>query len=153
MIDGQDISFIDRSWIRQRISCLSQEPFLFPGTIRQNADPLNVITDRDIINALQCVGLWDALAATSSHGEAVLDAKLDDSILSHGQRQLFCLARALLKKSKVLILGEPTSRYVHIFFYLVTFCLPYANQNTAVWIQKQMPKSKRSFGNRFMNVP
>ncbi|RAH74153.1 multidrug resistance-associated protein [Aspergillus aculeatinus CBS 121060] len=112
LIDGQDISLISRSSIRHRISSLSQEPFLFPGTIRQNADPLNAATDADIVDALRSVGVWDALAAhhkSHSHDEEVLGVKLDDSILSEGQKQLFCLARALLKKSKILILDEPTS--------------------------------------------
>ncbi|CAG8893204.1 unnamed protein product [Penicillium egyptiacum] len=109
-IDGQDISLMSRSSIRQRISCLSQEPFLFPGTIRQNADPLNIVSSTQIIDALQSVGVWDFLAASpGSTDEDMLDSILDDSILSQGQKQLFCLARALLKRSKILILDEPTS--------------------------------------------
>ncbi|RAO71528.1 uncharacterized protein BHQ10_007540 [Talaromyces amestolkiae] len=110
LIDGQDVTLISRSSLRQRISCLSQEAFLFPGTIRQNADPLNIMTYTEIIDALRCVELWDALVAHhAGNGEVVLDAKLNESILSQGQKQLFCLARALLKKSKILILDEPTS--------------------------------------------
>ncbi|KAJ5285483.1 ABC transporter [Penicillium chrysogenum] len=109
-IDGQDISLMSRSSIRQRISCLSQEPFLFPGTIRQNADPLNVVSGTQIIDALQSVGIWDSVAAgRGSTDEEILDSILDDSILSQGQKQLFCLARALLKRSKILILDEPSS--------------------------------------------
>ncbi|EEA22370.1 ATP-dependent bile acid permease, putative [Talaromyces marneffei ATCC 18224] len=86
LIDGQDVTLISKSFLRQRVSCLSQEAFLFPGTIRQNADPLNNMTNTEIINALRCVELWDALVAI--HGgneEVVLDAKLNDSNLSHGQ--------------------------------------------------------------------
>ncbi|KAJ5876727.1 hypothetical protein N7455_000192 [Penicillium solitum] len=110
IIDGQDISLMYRSSIRQRISCLSQEPFLFPGTIRQNADPLNVVSSTQMIDALQSVGVWDSLAASlGGTDEGILDSILDDSILSQGQKQLFCLARALLKRSKILILDEPTS--------------------------------------------
>lgn len=122
IIDGQDISLMSRSSIRQRISCLSQEPFLFPGTIRQNADPLNVVSSTQMIDALQSVGVWDSLAASlGGTDEGILDSILDDSILSQGQKQLFCLARALLKRSKILILDEPTSRYVMFMSSLVSF--------------------------------
>ncbi|KAJ5175579.1 uncharacterized protein N7482_001456 [Penicillium canariense] len=113
-IDGQDISLMSRSSIRQRISCLSQEPFFFPGTIRQNADPLSVASSTQIIDALRSVGAWDSIVA--SHGttdEELLGSILDEGILSQGQKQLFCLARALLKNSKILILDEPTSSLDH----------------------------------------
>jgi ABC-type multidrug transport system fused ATPase/permease subunit len=154
LIDGQDISLISRSSIRQRISCLSQEPFLFPGTIRQNADPLNILASQDIVDALRCVGVWDALLAHhDSHGEAVLDAKLNESVLSQGQKQLFCLARALLKKSKILILDEPTSRYVHGFCCLIIF-VRYTDQDPViVWTPKPTRKYKRSSGNHFGTAP
>ncbi|KAE8147983.1 multidrug resistance-associated protein [Aspergillus avenaceus] len=111
LIDGQDISIIPRPVIRQRISCLSQQPFLFPGSIRQNADPLGVVDDADIIDSLKRVGVWDVLKTATSHSDKnkLLDMPLNESTLSHGQKQLFSLARALLKKSKILILDEPTS--------------------------------------------
>ncbi|KAJ5218037.1 uncharacterized protein N7498_000136 [Penicillium cinerascens] len=109
-IDGQDISSMPGSSIRQRISCLSQEPFIFPGTVRENADPLGKVSNAQIVDALQSVGIWSILAASHSDtDEDVLDSRLDDNILSQGQKQLFCLARALLKRSKILILDEPTS--------------------------------------------
>ncbi|CAG8303457.1 unnamed protein product [Penicillium salamii] len=108
LIDGQDIALVFRPSIRERISCLSQEPFLFPGTIRQNADPLNAASSMQIMDALKSVGVWDSFASLGSP-EDILDSVLDESVLSQGQKQLFCLARALLKRSKILILDEPTS--------------------------------------------
>ncbi|KAF3389371.1 Multidrug resistance-associated protein 1 [Penicillium rolfsii] len=113
-VDGQDISLLSRSSIRERISCLSQEPFIFPGTVRQNADPLSVVSSTQIVDALRSVGVWDSIVAHhGSTDEEVLDSILDESILSQGQKQLFCLARALLKRSKILILDEPTSSLDH----------------------------------------
>lgn len=122
LIDGVDISTVPRSLIRHRISSLSQEAFLFPGTIRQNVDPLGIASDIDIIEALKCVEIWNALmSATNSdaHSGGLLDVILTDTTLSEGQKQLFCLARALLKKSNIFILDEPTSRYVISVFLLL----------------------------------
>lgn len=104
--------------IREKLICLTQDPFLFSATVRTNIDPLSVSSDEAIVDALMKVGLWEVLArATVSDGDddvataKVLDTAMDTESLSHGQRQLFCLARAMLKLGKVLILDEPTSRY------------------------------------------
>ncbi|KAF4944552.1 hypothetical protein FGADI_12608 [Fusarium gaditjirri] len=108
-LDGQDISTVPRYLIRQRLSCLTQDPFIFGDTIRANLDPCNTASNDEIRSALERVGIWSVIEAKIDENKDPLDEKMDENFLSHGQRQLFCLARALLKRSSLLILDEPTS--------------------------------------------
>lgn len=106
-IDGVDISKISRYEIRSRLNTLPQEPFFLHGDARLNMDPRGVETDDKLIDALKAVRLWDFIEAKGG-----LDMEFSEDILSHGQRQLFCLARATCKNSSILIMDEATSRFV-----------------------------------------
>lgn len=106
-IDGIDISRVSRSLVRSRLNTIPQEAFFLHGSIRLNANPEGNADDDTIVEALKEVNLWSHIESKGG-----LDEDMSDDLLSHGQQQLFCLARALCKPGKVVIMDEATSRYV-----------------------------------------
>jgi len=128
-IDDEDITKIGLDLLRKNITIIPQDPCLMEGTLKYNIDPFNIVEDEEIISILKKIGF-----EYSENDELILNRKIEQSgtNLSVGEKQLICICRAILRKTKIIVMDEATANIDMNTEEKIQKALEYALNNSTV---------------------
>ena len=154
-IGNCELKLIPRKILREYICAIPQEAFLFHGTIRMNLDPNNEFCDDDLFEVMTKSGFLSTISNCDKRNASnILNMHLKDTTLSQGQKQLMCLSRALLRKSKIILCDEGTSSIDPVaqeIFYKVLKEI-WSKYNTTLLIITHQLDSVRSLCNKVLSL-